>query len=51
MQTSISAVRKDVEALRNATKLLLGRYIRDIQSMTTISEELAYTNIQVAIIE
>jgi len=36
MQASISAVRKDVEVLRNATKMLLGRYmLPDDPSMTT----------------
>ena len=38
MQTSISSVRKEIDALRNVTKLLLGQYVQptDPQSMITV---------------
>ena len=38
MQTSISSVRKEIDALRNVTKLLLGQYVQptDPKSMITV---------------
>ena len=37
-QTSISSVRKEIDALRNVTKLLLGQYVQptDPKSMITV---------------